>query len=522
MTRNRDGGASRASSAALFALRPVTLALALLTALAGCAVGPNFREPAAPAVDAYRADALPPQTVSTEAPTGDAQRFLEDADVPARWWTTFASEEIARRVDQSLAHSPTIASAQALLRQAQENVAAARGSLFPSVDASAGVTRGNANGLGGGAAVTADGALGPSVFNVYNAGVNVGYTLDLFGGVRRGIEAQSALADAQRFQLEGTYLTLAANVVTASVREASLRGQIEATEEIIKVYQQSLDLVEKQNEIGAKSLADVLVIRTAVANTRALLPSLRLQLAQTQTQLAVYLGEFPAQSQLAAVDLDAMTLPHEVPVTLPSKLVRQRPDIRAAEAQLHTATAEVGVSTANLFPQVTLSGSAGSSALHSGDLFGGGTKAWTLGANLLQPIFHGGTLRAQKRAAEAGLDKAAADYQSTVLSAFQNVADSLRALELDAENLHAQADAEQSSQRSLDLVRVQYKDGATSYLQVLDATRQYQQARIGLIQARAARLSDTAALYTALGGGWQARDDERAVADAATPVSDSH
>jgi NodT family efflux transporter outer membrane factor (OMF) lipoprotein len=474
----------------------------ILFVLAGCAAGPDFRTPSAPAVDAYRKDALPAATVAANTPTGDAQRFLSGADVPAQWWTTFASDELNRRVEQALAHSPSVASAQAALRQAQENVTAARGSLFPSVDAKVGATRGNANGFG---ATTTGGAQGsgPSTFTLYNAGVSVGYTLDLFGSVRRGVEAQSALADLQRFQLEGTYLSLAANVATASFREASLRAQIQATEEIVGAYRKELDLVEKQNQIGAKSLADVLVIRTQVATTQATLPALRQALAQTQTQLAVYLGQFPSAAELAAVNLDALSLPRDVPVSLPSMLTRQRPDIRAAEAQLHQATASVGIATANLFPQITLSGTLGSNALHADDLFSGGTKAWTLGANLLQPIFHGGTLQAQKRAAEAGLDKAAADYQSAVLSAFQNVADSLRALELDAENLQAQAQAEQSAAKSLELVRIQYKDGAASYLQELDATRQYQQAHIGLIQARAARLADTAALYTSLGGGWQ-------------------
>jgi len=262
----------------------------------------------------------------------------------------------------------------------------------------------------------------------------------------------------------------------------------------------------------------VLVIRTQVATVRAQLPTLRQELARTQTQLAVYLGEFPSEVSLAALDLDGLKLPPEVPVTLPSELVRQRPDIRAAESQLHQATAEVGVATANLFPQITLSGSYGSQALHTGDIFAGGTKAWSIGAGLLQPLFHGGTLRAEKRAAEAGLERAAADYQTTVLGAFQNVADSLHALELDAENLRAQFDAEQSAKQSLDLVNVQYKEGAASYLQVLDATRQYQQARIGLIQARAARLSDTAALYAALGGGWN-EGKAPALADATPAVA---
>lgn len=508
MSRNR-GPAVRFASRSPRAIAATSLTLGLLGALAmsGCAVGPEFRQPAAPDVPGYTHDKLPEATIATDAPTGDAQKFLEGASVPDRWWTTFTNDELDRRVQQALAHSPTVASAQAALRQAEENVAAQRGGLFPSVDASAGAQRGNANFFG-------ELSPGRSVFNVYNAGVNVNYTLDLFGGVRRGIEAQSAIAEFQQFQLEGTYLTLAANVVTTSVREASLRGQIEATQEIIDVYGQNLDLVKRQHEIGAKSLADVLVIETQVATVRAQLPALRQQLAETQTQLAVYLGEFPAASELAAIDLDALTLPHEVPLSVPSEFVRQRPDIRAAEAQLHQATAQVGVAAANLYPNITLTGQYGSQALHTGDLFEGGTKFWGLGLNLLQPLFHGGTLRAQKRAAEAGLDKAAADYQTTVLGAFQNVADSLQALELDAENLRAQSDAEKSAQKSLDLVRIQYKDGAASYLAVLDATRQYQTARIGFIQARAARLADTAALYAALGGGLR-EGDARALADAA-------
>jgi NodT family efflux transporter outer membrane factor (OMF) lipoprotein len=257
-------------------------------------------------------------------------------------------------------------------------------------------------------------------------------------------------------------------------------------------------------------------LRTQVATVQATLPPLRQALEQTQTQLAVYLGQFPSTAELSAVNLDALTLPHDIPVSLPSTLTRQRPDVRAAEAQLHSATADVGIATANLFPQITLTGNLGSIALHTGDLFGGGTKAWGIGGNLLAPLFHGGTLRAQERAAEAGLDKAAADYQSTVLTAFQNVADSLRALELDADSLQAQATAENSAGASLELVRFQYRNGSASYLQVLDATRQFQQARIGLIQARAARLADTAALYAALGGGWR-EDDARKVAIAAPP-----
>jgi NodT family efflux transporter outer membrane factor (OMF) lipoprotein len=479
--------------------RSALLGLAIMLALSACAVGPNFRAPAAPQEAGYRTDALPAATASATVPTGDAQRFLEGAAVPAQWWTTFANNELNRRVEQALAHSPTVASAQAALRQAQENVNASRGSLFPSVDGKLGATRQNANAAG----LTDTGAGNTPPFNVYNASVGVSYTLDLFGGVRRGVEAQSALADFQRYQLEATYLSLAANVATTSFLEASLREQVRATEEIVSVYEQQLNLTNLQYESGVKSQGDVLSAQSQVATARAQLPALRKSLAQTQTQLAVYLGRFPSETELAALELDALTLPSEIPVSLPSTIVRARPDIRAAEAQLHQATAQVGIATANLFPQITLSASIGSQALSGSDLFGSGSDAWSLGLNLLQPIFRGGTLRAQKRASEAGLDKASADYRNTVLTAFQNVADSLRALELDAQGLASQAAAEQATASSLDLVRKQYRDGSVSYLQVLDATRLYQQARLSVIEARAARLSDTAALYAALGGNWQ-------------------
>lgn len=478
------------------ALRPLVLATALV--LAGCAVGPDFRTPPAPSVQAYTSEPLPATTAAANVPTGDAQRFLEGAGVPARWWTNFANDELDRRVERALAHNSSVAAAQAALRQAQEGVHAARGALFPAIDARAGALRENANAAGLG-----DTGVSAPPFTLYNASVGVSYTLDLFGGVRRGIEAQQAQADLQRFQLEGTYLSLAANVTTTSVREAALREQIRATEEIEAIFREELGLIEQQHEIGAKSLADVLAARSALASTSAQLPPLRQALAQTQTQLAVYLGHYPVESELAALELAALKLPTDVPLSLPSTVARQRPDIRVAESALHAAAAQVGVATANLYPQITLSGSLGTQALHSGDLFGAGSKAWSIGANLLQPLFHGGSLRAQKRAAEAGFDKAAADYRTTVLTAFQNIADSLHALELDADGLKAQAAAEQAAARTLALVRFQYKDGATGYLQVLDATRQYQLARIALIQARAARLADTAALYAALGGGWK-------------------
>jgi len=478
------------------ATRRAAVAMAAF-ALAGCAVGPNFREPAAPKVDRYTSAPLPTSTVSAAAAGGDAQRFLEGQSVPQHWWTTFGNAELDRRVQQALRHSPSVTAAEAALRQAEETAKAARGSLFPSLDASVGATRAKQS-----AAQTGTGkALGP--LTVYNAGVSVGYVFDIFGGVRRGIEAQQAKADVQRAQLDATYLALAANVVTASLQEASLREQVKATREIVTSLQQELAIAEKQQAIGAKSLSDTLAVRSQLAATSATLPPLEKQLAAAQNQLATYLGVAPAQLKLQPVTLADVTLPTDIPVSLPSSTVAQRPDIRAASAELHAATAAVGVATADMLPQLTLSGNVTSQALKSSGLFDAGTGGWSIGLGLLQPLFHGGQLLHQKRAAKAGMDVALANWQQTVLIAFQNVADTLQALEYDAQSLRAQSTAEQDAEKLLSLTRTQYRVGAVDYLTLLSAERQYQQARIAAIGARAARLADTAALYAALGGGWQ-------------------
>lgn len=488
----------------LFPLLPIprqkaarTLALLTVLTVAGCAVGPDYHRPDAPAVDRFTDQPLPAATADAQTAGGDAQRFMQGSDVPARWWTTFDNAELTRRVNTALRHSPSIASAQAALRQAHENASAAGAVSFPSVDASAGVTRQKQSGAAFGGAFT----FPP--LTVYNASVNVSYGIDLFGGTRRGIEAQAALADVQQALTDATYLTLAANVITASLQEASLREQLTATEEILGSQRKSLHIAEQQQQIGAKSLSDTLAVRVQLATTEATLPPLRAQLAATRNQLATYLGTTPAQLELSPLSLDAITLPRDIPVSLPSTLVEQRPDIRAASAQLHAATAQVGVATAAMLPQISLSGSGGSQALHAGELFSAGTRAWSLGLGLTQPLFHGGELRHKKRAAQAGLDKALADWQQTVLVAFQNVADALQALQYDAQGLAAQMAADDAAAKQLALTRQQYQLGATGYLDLLNAERSYQQAHIALIQARTARLADTAVLYAALGGGWQ-------------------
>lgn len=478
-------------------------------ALAGCAVGPNFRVPAAPAVDRYTDPPLPQATVTASTAGGDAQRFLTGEKVPQRWWTSFGNAEIDRRVQQAFQHSPTVAAAQATLRQAEENAKASESGMFPHLDANAGATRQKQSGaqfagLGGGA------GSGSKPFNIFNAGVSVGYVFDIFGGVRRGIEAQEAQADLQRAQLDATYLALAANVVTASLQEASLHEQVQANQQIVDALKQQLSIAEKQQAIGSKSFSDTLAVRTQLATANATLPGLQAQLATTRNQLATYLGVTSAQLALQPVTLDQVTLPGDIPVSLPSTMVAQRPDIRAAAAQLHAATASVGVATANMLPQLTLSASAGSQALSSGDLFSAGTGAWSVGLNILQPLFHAGELLHKRRAAEAGMDAALANWQQTVLVAFQNVADSLQALQYDAETLAALATAEHDASQLLSLTRGQYQVGAVGYLNLLSAVQTYQEARVALIKSRTARLADTAALYAALGGGWRQDPDQGA------------
>lgn len=476
------------------------LPLAAAIALAGCAVGPDFKAPEAPKADSYTAQPLPEQTVATpvEAPGGAAQVFVPAKQLPSEWWTLFGSPKLNQLVEQAFAGSPTVESAAAALRQAQENLNAQRGGLFPSIDAKAGASRQRAQliDIPGSTATTS------SIYNVYNASVSVAYTLDLFGGVRRGIERQAALVDYQQFQLQATYLTLAANVVTSSVAEASLRDQIAATRDIVRDLEKQAEIARQRHELGAAAYLDVLTANSNLASVRATLPQLEKQLAAVQNQLGVYLGKLPSERAATDFDLAELTLPPEIPLSLPSELVRQRPDIRAAEANMHQASAQIGVATANLFPQVSIAGSWGSQANNFGNLFD--EKLWSIGADVAQPLFHGGTLTAQRRAAIAAYDQAAADYRSTVLTAFQNVADALAALQSDAQALRAQHEAFESARGSLAIAEKQYKLGGVSFVNLLIAQRQYQQARIDYSQALAARYQDTAALFQALGGQWQA------------------
>jgi NodT family efflux transporter outer membrane factor (OMF) lipoprotein len=353
-----------------------------------------------------------------------------------------------------------------------------------------------------------------SLFTLVGASVSASYTLDVFGGIRRQVEQLQAQADYERYLLEAAYLTLTANVVTAAVNEASLRAQIAATREIIAAERQELDLVTSQLALGGVSRADVLQQQATLAATEATLPALSGQLAQARNQLAVYLGRTPNLYDAAPFELAKLHLPEELPLSLPSALVNQRPDIQEYAALLHAATANVGIATANMLPQITLSASVGADALSVGRLFTPGSEIFSLGSALTQPLFEGGALLHKRRAAVAALDQALAQYRSTVITAFQNVANALVALQTDAETLRADLVASQTASDSLALVRRQLSEGGTTYLAVLTAEQTDQNARINLVRAQAARFTDTAALFQALGGGWWNRSDvEPKIAD---------
>jgi NodT family efflux transporter outer membrane factor (OMF) lipoprotein len=497
-------------------MRPTLLVLSALLSLGGCAMGPDFRAPDAPAAanaNSYTPTPIPAQTDASSGSAGVTQRFDDRQDIPAQWWSLFHSIALDQMIQSALQQSPTMASAQAALRQAQESFNAQSGNLlYPSVDARLAGTRQRAS-------AASTGLPGGSVYNLVNASVNVSYTLDVFGASRRTLEGLQSAVDYQHFQVEATYLTLTTNLVTTAIKEASLRAQLQATREILDAQQHQLAVIEKQLGLGAIPRLALLTQRNQVAQTQASLPGIEKALGQTRHQLSVYAGKLPSEAGMPEFQLDSLQLPQDLPLTLPSALVRQRPDVRASEALLHEASAAIGVATANQYPQISLSGSYGSSATRGGDLFSPGASIWSLAAGLTQPIFNGGALSAKRRAAVAGYDQAEAQYRATVLTAFQNVADSLRALDSDASTLKAQAEVEALAHETLNLTTSQYALGAVGYLAVLDAERTYQQSRIGLVQAQAARYADTAALFQALGGGWWNRQAAAEVAPTASAYS---
>ena len=495
----------------------LTIAAACL--LASCAVGPNFKAPAAPKTAGYVPPGdLKPQTATAPIAGGEAQRFVDGLDIPGQWWTLFKSTELNALIERALANSPTLEAAQAALRQANETAAAQRGAYYPSVSGTVSAQRQKVQA----ASYGIPGINGAYFYNLDTAEVNVAYTLDAFGGIRRQVEALQAQAEYQQFSLEATYLTLTSNIVAAVVTEASLRAQVAATQDIARSQQKQLDILDARVKAGAASRADVLLQQATLQNTLATLPPLRSQLAQQRNLLAAYIGTMPADYTGAEFTLDSLSVPQDLPVSVPSKLVEQRPDVREYSALLHEATAQVGVATANMLPQITLTAAYGGQSGTFSNIFSPASNVWSLIASLTQPIFKGGQLLHQRRAAVAAAQEAAANYQATVINAFENVSDTLYALQADAEALAAQTIAASSAADSLKLVQVQYKNGGASYVQVLTSEQAYQTAAVALVKARAQRFADTAALFQALGGGWWNRDKALAAISTTAIFNDPH
>jgi len=478
------------------------LALGVTLALGACAVGPDYHRPAPPAAQGYMKEGTPSATASAPGADGHAQNFNTEGDIPGQWWTLFHSEPLNGLIDDALKHNPDAAAAQQALRQAMEDVRAQRGQYFPQVSAGVDPTRQKT-----GKVLASALSSNATIYNLTTAQLSISYVPDLWGANRRQVESLVAQADAQRFQLEATYLTLTSNLVNAAVEEASLRAQIAATQDMIGSQSKVLDTGKKQFALGDVSVGDLAAQEATLEQTRASLPPLQKQLAQQRDLLATLSGRTPDQDVPASFSLDSLQLPQDLPLTLPARLVEQRPDVRMADAQLHAACTQVGIAFAARLPNINITANWGSATDQMHTLLGAGTGFWNIGAAITAPLLDGGTLKHKQRAAEAAYKEATEQYRSTVLTALQNVADTLHALQSDAEAMAASARAEQAAARSYGIAQKQYALGDISMVALLNAQVTYRQAQLNLIQARAARYADTVALFQALGGGWWHRHD---------------
>jgi NodT family efflux transporter outer membrane factor (OMF) lipoprotein len=491
--------------------------LSLGMSMAACAVGPAYHQPEPPKVTRYPAVPTPDETVSTDVPGGQAQRFVA-RDIPAEWWTLFQNAALDELVRQALRDSPKLAEVNARLVQAREDLGARQsGTKYPQVDVS-----GSANTVGVTTGSFDSDNLAQQLASNFPltlglASVNVSYTLDLFGRNRRELESLGATVDYERFQLEGARLMLAGNIVTTAIQEASLREQIERTEAMMGLQSRQLDIVQRLETLGGVPRLDVVAQRGELASTQARLPGLRQRLEQTRHRLAVYLGQPPGAVQLPAFRLSELRLPSELPVSLPSELVRQRPDILAVEALLRAANARVGLAEANFYPRITLSGTGGAVAVSS--LISGAGFA-LLGASVAQPLFRGGQLKAEQRAAVAAFDQAHATYREVVLTGLQNVADVLVALDGDARTLHERREATRFTQEAYEITSRRYEVGGVSLLTLLEAQRKQLSASLDEVTAIADRYADSAALFQALGGGWWSAQPSTTVPPTSKPIKD--
>ena len=470
--------------------------------LVGCAVGPDFKRPAAPTASSYTATPLSTTTSLTNVVGGEAQRFVEGLDIPGEWWALFHSQPLDDLIEHSLSNNPSLKAAQAALAVARENLLAQKGTFWPGADGSFSASRQK---------TSEELAPIPNAnefyFDLYTPQVSVSYAPDVFGLNRRTVESFQAQEQQARFALVATHITLSANVATAAIQEASLRAQIDATRQLIAINSNVVQILRAQFAQGYASRLDVAAQESQLAQVNSSLPPLLKQLAQQRDLLTVLAGGFPGDDLPEKFELSSLQLPQALPVSLPSQLVEQRPDVRQAKANLHAASAQVGIAVANRLPNFMLTANIGTLALETSQIFASGAGFWTLGASVTQPIFHGGALLHQERAARAAYVQAAEQHRNTVLTAFQNVADTLNALEQDADALKTASDAAKAASVTLDLTRRQQETGYASKLALLNAEQTYQQAMIALIQAQANRYTDTAALFQALGGGWWHRAD---------------
>jgi NodT family efflux transporter outer membrane factor (OMF) lipoprotein len=494
---------------ALMALKLAKTAAALSVALglaviSACAVGPNFKRPSAPAAPNYGAAPARGDLAAADTPGGATQHLVQDLDIPSQWWTLFQSPQLNRLVEAALKGSPDVGAAQAALRQAHELYSAQWSSLLPTVQG--GVTGDRSQFPT--ATLTSPTTAPNNTYTLFTAQLTLSYVPDIFGGTRRAVEQARAQLESTRFQLEATYLTLSSNVVVTALQEASLRGQIAATLRLLELQHQLTDKVRQQRELGTADELDLLAQQSLEAQTAQTLPPLQKQLGQTRDALTALLGRLPADEPEETFTLNELTLPVDLPVSLPSKLIEQRPDVRQAEENMHAASAAVGIATADMLPQFSIDADLGSSALKLQKLFSPYTAFWDVGASLSETLFDAGALYHRRRAAVAALDQAGAQYRAAVILACQNVADTLRALRSDADALKANDEAVRAAKSAFDLAQRQKGIGSISMVAVLNAEQAYRQAELSLVQAQANRYADTAGLFQALGGGWWNRVKE--------------
>jgi len=499
-------------------------AVAVGALITSCAVGPNFKKPTVPAgaTNGYAPTPFSSTSSTTNIAGGEAQHFNTNLDIPFDWWKAFECPELNSLVEKALRANPTIEAARASLRQAQELTYAQQGGYYPTIGGDYNVERqelagnlgGNSPGVQGNGSVisTYQNPNGqpfnaPVYYTFHTAEVTVGYTVDVFGENRRQVESLEAQAAMQRYELDAAYITLESSVVGAAIQEASTRDQIAATEKIISASSRALDALKHQRKSGYVSDMDVAAQEVTLAQIQQTLPPLQKQLEQIRDLIRALAGNMPGQDVPETFQLSSLHLPQDLPLSVPSAIIKQRPDVRAAEETMRSANAQIGAAIANRLPQFTISGAYGGAASQFGQMFSSGGPFWNITGDVAQTIFAGGTLMHRQRAAKQAMIQSAAQYRSTVLGAFQNVADTLHALVADADALKAASATEQAAKTSFDITTRQYQVGYANYLALLISEQAYTQAVIAVVQARANRYADTAALFQALGGGWWNRAD---------------